>query len=298
MLIDVVIVCFNSDSTLLELCMASVRKSAAFAKVPVRIVLFDNGSSSPLNDDIVAGSDVRVIRSEQNLGFGMAANAAFRSSNGQQVLFLNPDAGLADAALSSLVRVSSVNPSALLVGWLEKENGSVQVDAFMLWIFSVSRLVRRKNYAAQLTRDSGEVVKVQKVSGGALFGYRGVLDRFGPFDERFFLYGEDADLSLRASKAGVELLAVRSAKVVHVGAASQKTYGVLVEKARSDAAIRLGAYHLNFFASLVQRLELAFITALGLLFSRTSSSSKRARWARMSEIARWGFARDCDRFSP
>ncbi|QCQ92556.1 glycosyltransferase [Rhodococcus sp. SGAir0479] len=295
--IDVVVVCFNSDVTLLRACLDSVRKSYADSGIRGRIVLVDNGSDERVGDSEVAEGCL-IRRVEQNLGFGSAANLGVEMSEADAVLILNPDAAIEPDGFSHMLRLIGGHPNAIFSGWLEK-GADVQVDAFMDWRFSTSRMIRRRRVAERLRQYANEdLVPVDKVCGGALFADRSVLLGLGPFDPRFFLYGEDADLSLRAKKAGLELLAAPPVVVSHVGAASQARYGELVERARADAAIRLGAYYCGRVTSLFQRFELAMVTLLGLLVGGRSSSSATARLARLREIRRWGFAADRPRFEP
>lgn len=295
--VDVVVVCFNSDMELLRACLESVRKSYAESGISGRIILVDNGS-----DERVGGSKIAegclMRRIDQNLGFGGAANLGVELSEAESVLILNPDASIEPGGLCHVARLVGGRQNALFSGWLEKDEG-IQVDAFMDWRFSTSRIIRRPRVARRLRQcASRDLVPVEKVCGGALFARRLDLLRFGPFDARFFLYGEDADLSVRAKKAGFELLAAPPVVVSHVGAASQARYGELVERARADAAIRLGAYYCGRAASLLQRFELAVVTLLGLLVGGRSSSSSKARLARLREIRRWGVSADRPRFDP
>ena len=259
-------------------------------------ILFDNGSSTVFVAP--AHWEVSVQRSEINLGFGAAMNQVMRASSAETTLLLNPDAELSVHALEAFHEAHNSYPYALLSGWLQKGE-LVQVDAMLNWIFSIDRLVRRRSYARYLKgRESELTVEVQKVCGGALFADSSLLRKYGPFDERFFLYGEDADLSRRARHDKVLLLAVPKARVLHAAASSQADHGELVERARADAAIRLGAYHLPIVLSWVQRVELGLVTLVGVLAPRTSSSTRLIRLSRFRELGMWKAKKERPAFSP
>lgn len=293
---DVIVVLFDTERELIDKCLSSIDRARRHAGIDGTTVLFDNGSTKDVS--VSPGPDHISRRSEINLGFGAAMNRAIKYSTAETVLLLNPDAELSTEALANFEYAHRAFPTALLGGWLQK-GSSVQVDAMLNWVFSVDRLARRRSYSRYLLEHEGTpVVAVQKVCGGALFASRELLQQYGPFDERFFLYGEDADLSRRASGDGVPLFAVPTARVLHAAASSQVHHGELVERARADAAIRLGAYHLPMFLSYVQRIELGLITLLGLLAPRTSSSTRMIRLARFREILAWGVKRDRPKFSP
>jgi hypothetical protein len=132
-----------------------------------------------------------------------------------------------------------------------------------------------------------QVIPVKKVSGGALFGDTAALKSLGPFDESFFLYGEDVDLSLRARRSGLPLTLVPNARVLHDAGYSQRTHAPLVERARCDAALRLIHGRWGRVGALAGIAELLPVTLLGMLKQNNSSHSARARAARFVELIRW-----------
>ncbi len=298
--VSVCIVLFHTDRTLVERCLASVDRAATYAGCGTEIVVVDNSS----NPELRAAFGDRVDRwlwTPENLGFGTAVNRGCAVARGTAMLLLNPDAELDEAALMHLRGAAQgfADREVLLGGWLH-QGDEVQIDAYLFWWTSVERRRTRKSFAARLRAAAGTpVFAVDKVCGGALFGDRALLRRLGPFDERFFMYGEDADLSVRARKSGVDLFVVPAARVGHAKASSQQHFSALVERARADAAIRIASYHRTRTAALVVRVDLMVVTVLGLLpgLGKTSGS-KQARIGRLRELQRWGLARDRPRLRP
>ncbi|AZS44860.1 N-acetylglucosaminyl-diphospho-decaprenol L-rhamnosyltransferase [Microbacterium oleivorans] len=296
--VTVAVVTFRTDHDLLDRCLTSARAASEASGLRIELVIIDNSVS----DELHAFKDKadRWIDMGENAGFARASNRALESSLGEFTLLLNPDAALEPTALRTLFDAGQAQPEALFCGWL-RAHGKTQVDAFMLWWTSLGRVLRRNAYRRYLdeTSATSALVEVQKVSGGALFGLTTLLRSLGPFDDRYFLYGEDVDLSVRARKAGIRRYAARDALVLHQASSSQAQHSQLVEAARADAAIRLNSYHLPRLVSFATRLEYAVMSAVGLLpgLGRTSGSAT-VRLARLAQIRRWGLKADLPRFDP
>jgi GT2 family glycosyltransferase len=251
------------------------------------ITIVENSDSAALSS-VAREFDADLVLAGSNLGFGKACNLALRRlPDDGLALFLNPDALLSPGCLAGLeAAILSSGGPVLVNGWLMKQ-GRVQVDAFLTWRFSLSRLLRRRSYGRYLESRGGEkYVAVQKVSGGALAGRVSSLRALGPFDESFFLYGEDDDLSRRALRDGYKLLAVPSLLIQHSGGGSSSGASAIVERARVDGTLRVCLNHGGRLIVLLSALELSVVTAVGLL-TMGSSSSRGARMARFSEIGRW-----------
>jgi N-acetylglucosaminyl-diphospho-decaprenol L-rhamnosyltransferase len=292
--LDVVIVHFHSDRDLLRRCLDSVAAAADRSGATVRVIFVNNGGTLPVHL-LPDGMLALPIATSGNIGFGSAVNLGVTAATAPSVLVLNPDAALDAGALAAFDAALSQSPDALFVGWMFRD-GRVERDSYIDWDFSSERLLKRALWT-DAPRDSG-LRPVEKVSGGALFARTDVLRRFGPFDERFFMYCEDADLSRRARRDGHPLFAVPAARVEHSGSASEASFHPLVEAARADGAIRVTALHRNRLVSLLQRAELASVTMLGLLRPRVDPDARRARRARFASLRRWRCRADAPRMDP
>lgn len=286
--ISVVIVTFFTPAEMLQSCVSSIRLSAEAADCESEVVCVENGRTDwSTNPEL--GLDV-CVATGMNVGFGRAANLGIGLAQGEIVLLLNPDATLLVGALRELLNaLESYHGHALVGAWILSHDSVLQVDAYFSWSSSLSRLARRARYRNYLlAHASDRVVSVEKVSGGALFATRACLRELGPFDETFFLYGEDDDLSRRASRSGLAVVACPAALVRHLGSYASSGHAALVERARVDATLRLLRLHHGPMATWAGILELSLVTFVGLLVpSRTSSASPVARRARFAEIRRW-----------
>jgi len=301
--VDVVVVLFDSDERLFRRCVDSVARAGARADVPVRLVLVDNGGRLPSLADL--GVPHVLLGSGANVGFGRAVNGALEQSAAPWTLLLNPDAALHVDGLSAFLAAAERRPAALLAGSMVGDDGVPDPDDVIDWDFCTERFLKRlrrrrsggRGVPSMSGRPHGGDVVVEKVTGGALFAATSVLRDLGPFDERFFLYCEDADLSRRAARSGVPLLRVAGCRVAHAGSASARSHALLVEVARADAAVRLTAYHRPLGISLLQRVELALATLVGAAVEK-DAARRRARLGRLSVLRRWGLRRDLEPLRP
>ena len=181
--------------------------------LPVEIVVVDNGSRPAQLDQLRAvvhtsPFDVELLELGTNTGFGPAANAGFRHwlANGLDtaswVALAPHDALPADGTLARLVDAAEARPHAGLA-CADVGDGHVPVV---------------DPYFGGLTMPGDERPGWQAVDyphGTLLIARRGCLDQIGLFDERYFAYCEEADLGLRARRAGWEVGLVRGVMVTN-----------------------------------------------------------------------------------
>ncbi len=298
--LTVCMVLFDPNVALLRQVISAARRAVRGAGLPCEFIFVQNGGHSLEVDKLTRFDGARVLTSGSNAGFGRAMNWAVAEAKTSYCLLLNPDATLDSGAVRALIDALP-NERRALVSPVMRSSGRVQVDAMTLWYSSAGRVLTRarKRRAIEKRMASSAEVPVEKVSGGALAAHTDHLRDLGPFDDRFFLYGEDADLSIRAAAAGYELIACAQAGIEHVGGESAARHGHLVEAARQDAALRLAAYHRPYLVALALRIEALLVAWAGMtLGSRTTSGSSAVRMARLPVIRRWGVRRDVPRFSP
>ncbi|NTW26710.1 MAG: glycosyltransferase family 2 protein [Candidatus Moranbacteria bacterium] len=207
----VVILNFNGALTL-PACLTSVFQS----DYPnFEIVIVDNdsrdGSFEQAKDKF---SRCHFIKNSENIGFSKGNNVGIRfalEKFADFVFVLNNDTIVEKATLSSLVKVAISNSDAGIISPLimNKNNASV-------W-FSGGKILWHKMKTLHLTeKTSGNSYSSQYLSGCAMLIKKEVFKKIGLFDERFFLYYEDTDFSLRASKAGFSLMIAPIAHIQHL----------------------------------------------------------------------------------
>ncbi len=234
----VVITAYGGDW--LRRCVASIR---AQQQLPSHIhVVVSHPRPVPLPSD---GPDLSIHHAAEAVHFAHAANLGLSYARGSDILLLNDDTALAPDALQALVaaRVEAgegiYQPRILL----DTPPGSDQVvDNTGHRLFFDGFNVARERGVARTRSRPPACGRVGGFSGAAVLLTQGMLETVGDFDASFEAFGEDLDLSLRATRCGFEIRFVDNATVIH-GLGS--SYGrvnpkkvFLVERNRVRAAIR------------------------------------------------------------
>jgi N-acetylglucosaminyl-diphospho-decaprenol L-rhamnosyltransferase len=220
-----VVVTWNSGHDV-ERLIGSVDR---FLSDDCRLLFVDNASSDDTVQKIRAASPVsRVLELHRNLGFAAANNIGVRAADTDVVVLLNPDTVMVDDTLAALAE-AALGERAFLAPRLLNEDGSVQVSAWaplaswesaLISIWPGTLLPRRLRARCEPWRFA-ESLPAGWISGACLAAGRDLLLEFGPFDERFVLYGEDGDLCVRGWLAGVpSISAADIARVIHLGGRS------------------------------------------------------------------------------
>jgi GT2 family glycosyltransferase len=250
--VSLILVSWNTRALTMG-CLASL--VAAPAALDFEIVLVDNGSSDGTAAAVrAAHPTVRIVNGDTNLGFAGGANLGAGAARGEFLLFLNTDTVVPVGAVDGLVAFAAENLNARLWGGRTvNSDGSVNLACCWarptLWsilcvsfglaaLFPCSLLFNPESYGGW-QRDS--IREVDIISGCFLLIQKKFFDRIGRFDERFFLYGEDAELCLRARRNGAKPLFTPSATIVHLGGASSRPEDMLTYlwSARLELAGRL-----------------------------------------------------------
>ena len=247
----VAIVNYNSADLVIEGMAGLTAELAGFAEGAVLVV--DN--ASPEGDgtrleaflaDFPDRDRVRLIRSPVNGGFAAGNNLAFAALRdlgwqADAVMLLNPDAMVRPGALHHLAAVLLERPAAGVVGAaLENEDGTVRPAAFRFP--SIMGEFARESVLGPVQRlwPTAEPVgtqpaRVDWVTGAAMMIRRSMLDAIGPMDEGYFLYFEETDFMLRATRAGWEVWHAPAARVYHRAGASTGIVGGQPRQGRMPA---------------------------------------------------------------
>jgi GT2 family glycosyltransferase len=218
----VVVVSFEARDSLLA-SLAALRTHASF---PLEIVVVDNASADGSADAVrAAHPEALVVANPENVGFARACNQGWRASRAPHVLFLNPDAEVTPGSVEVLVGLLESRPDVGAAGPLTRSaDGAIQVstgpDLALLAEGRQRRLVlgvaRREAPAlAEAEALHSREHEPPWVSGSCLVARRAALVAVSGFDERFFLYEEDADLCRRLRAAGWRVVFTPRAEVRH-----------------------------------------------------------------------------------
>ncbi len=186
------------------------------------LVVVDSLSSAGERTAVAALADAHgwaFVGLPGNPGFGAAVNAGVaraREDGAEQVVLLNPDATIDGAVLEALVRAAREDGDALVCPLVEDAAGGVWFAGGEL---DVADGVTR-------TRDVDVATAAHPwVTGACLAFSLALWDRVGGFDDRYFMYWEDIDLSARVRAAGGRVVVRRDLRAVHQVGGTQEGEG-------------------------------------------------------------------------
>jgi N-acetylglucosaminyl-diphospho-decaprenol L-rhamnosyltransferase len=225
----------------------------------VEVIVVENGSGDGIGKFIRKEFPwVHYIESDANLGFGKANNLAYEQAQSDYVLFLNPDTIANEKAiLHCLARIRDDPSIGVISAKLVMANGEMDVasrrsiptvwDGFcratgLSARFPGSRLFAGYNLT-YLSDD--ETYEVGSVNGAFMMCPRRALLRFGIFDERFFMYGDDLDLCYRCRKAGYKVVYDGRVKMIHLKGMSSAKESDKMSKAIFGATKQFYLKHFN-----------------------------------------------------
>ena len=239
MTLSIIIVSYNVKYYL-EQCLHSVW--AAARDIDTEVFVVDNcstdGSLAYLSRRFPQTDypNLHFIENTHNVGFGRANNQAAAQATGRYVLFLNPDTVLTDTTLTDCLAFADQHPELGALGVrMLKSNGQFAYEsrrglptpwtAFckmcgLCQLFPKSRLFGRY-YMRYLDATRPNAIEI--TSGAFMMAPRAALDRSGLFDEDFFMYGEDIDLSYRLIKNGFTNYYIPTPILHYKGESTQKS---------------------------------------------------------------------------
>lgn len=179
--------------------------------------------------------DVNFIWNAVNLGFAKANNLALEKAKGKYILFLNPDTILSEDSIEKTLQFFANNKSTGAIGIHMIDGSGIFLKeskrAFpspLTSLFKLSGLARlfprsqifARYYLGHLPENENHEVDV--LAGAFMMIPKKVLDETGNFDERFFMYGEDVDLSYRIQRAGYKNYYFTGSTIIHFKGESTK----------------------------------------------------------------------------
>lgn len=238
------------------------------------VTVVDN-SSLPETRQVVEACGGHYVDAGRNLGFGAAVNVALasleeRGLGRSDVLLLNPDAAISEAAIDELAEALHEQSDIACVAPSQTDPSGSRTERvewpfpspFASWLVALGmgRLDRRKGF----------------VIGSILLLNRAALDQVGGFDERFFLYAEETDWQRRAVGQGWRIRYVPEVKGTHVGAGTSSDEGVRSTLFHTSQLVYMRK-HFGFVGSAVNRAAVVVGSVLRMVVVR-GEPREAARW--------------------
>jgi GT2 family glycosyltransferase len=229
----------------IERCLESVRGE--------EVIVVDNGSSDGSAEALSQRTDIALIENDENLGFAMAVNQAYRQSRGELVLLLNSDVELMQGSVGTLVRFLRATPTAAGAAPLFVDpDGTPQPFHFRFPTFATTlanssslfrRLLpgseRRLRAYRMLDEDFSEPRPVPQPSASCLLLRRTSLPREQIFDEQFPIFFNDVQLARSLATRGHLLWVTPEAVVAHEAHASTSRLGATGRRQYLGSQIRM-----------------------------------------------------------
>lgn len=217
MTLSIIIVNYNVQHYL-QLCLDSV--FAAIQHIDAEVIVVDNASA----DDSVTMvktlfSKVKLIANDQNVGFSKANNIGVAAATGEYVCILNPDTVVGETVFEEVYAFAKAQPKHGIssVQFIDGTGHFLPESKRNLPTPKVSLQKLLGNgsgyYANHLQKDENGEVTV--LAGAFMFIKRSVYEEAGGFDERYFMYGEDIDLSYTIKQAGYTNHYIGKTSIIH-----------------------------------------------------------------------------------
>lgn len=230
---------------LLRACL----KSLPLAEAQTEIIVVEAASADG-SADMVRGEfpSVKLITSDENLGYTRGNNLGLRAATGRYLLILNPDTEVLAETLGRMLAYMDAHPRVGVLGpQLIFPDGSLQstrrrfpslLTGFLesTWAQPLAPRALLDHYYARDLADNA-IAEVDWVVGAALLVRREAYAQVGRLDEEFFMYSEELDWCKRIKAAGWQVVYFPEARIIH-------------HEARSSAQVP-AATHIRFNTSKV-----------------------------------------------
>lgn len=239
----------------LEQTLLSAQRAAR--RVPTELIVVDNNSQDGTEALVQTRfPDVKLHVNRQNTGFAKANNQGLEWATGQYILFLNPDTAVQEDTFERIVAFMDAHPNAGGLGvhmidgtgafLPESKRGFPSPLVAFYKTFGLSAIFPRSRRFGEYHLgylDERQTHKVPVLSGAFLLAPRAVLDKVGVWDEAFFMYGEDIDLSYRIVEGGYDNYYLADTSIIHYKGESTKKGSLNYVKTFYEAMIIFARKH-------------------------------------------------------
>jgi GT2 family glycosyltransferase len=231
--VSVIIVNYNVRY-FIEQAIVSVKKAAKHLQI--EIIVVDNNSSDTSVEMIKHKfPDVQLIVNKENVGFGRANNQGIQIAKGEYILLLNPDTVLQENTLETCINFIEKTSGCGALGvkmidgkgnFLPESKRALPTPKVAFYKMSgLAALFPRSRTFGQYHLgylDKNENHEVEVLSGAFMFFRGELLHQIGGFDEDYFMYGEDIDLSFQVIKQGYKNYYIADTSIIHYKGESTK----------------------------------------------------------------------------
>jgi N-acetylglucosaminyl-diphospho-decaprenol L-rhamnosyltransferase len=288
--ISIITINWNSGGQLRE-CLEAIVKSDCQKFKLDKVVIVDNASTdASLNGLEQLDLPIQIIENSVNQGFGAACNQGAAVCNSDYLLFLNPDARVSEDSIdrSASFMAESLAQKVGVVGvQLVDERGKIQRSCARfpsptnLWcsILGIDKLVKSKLTSYMMTEwHHDNTQRVDHVMGAFYLIRADLFASLQGFDENFFVYFEDLDLSYRVHKAGWSSHYLADTRSFHKGGGTSEKIKATRLFYSQRSRILYGYKHFSWFqATAIALATLTIEPLIRIGFSLLKLSATQAK---------------------
>lgn len=230
--VSIIVVNYEVEEELIA-CIFSIVNSKP--KTSIEIIVVDNDGKSKLKSKLKNFDQVKYIRSQRNLGYSGGNNLGAKYASGEYLFFLNPDTLVIDNVIEQLYKFIKPSKSIGIASPLLVDNQLIPfktqsrkeltpLNAIYSFSFLRKFFPKKNIYNDDFFKywDKKISLEVDTVPGAALIISKKLFDKIDGFDENFFLYFEENDLSKRIKSLGYKQFIYPKSKIIHTIGQSTK----------------------------------------------------------------------------
>ena len=239
--LSIIILSYNTEQLTRDCLGALVASITPYSTIGFEIIVVDNASSDGSaamleqfkSSHVVPNLSIQVILNKENEGFPKGNNRGVRASTGEYVLFLNSDVMVADIHWTEVLQYMAEHPNVgALTVKVNLPTNTIDPASHRgfptIWnsFTYYSGLEKVSKYLPFLSKSFGgyhlihhslnHIHEIDSPSGAFYLMRRSLFDEIGGFDEEFFMYGEDLDLSFRIKEQGYKIIYYPKYTVLHL----------------------------------------------------------------------------------
>ncbi|MFA9238577.1 MAG: glycosyltransferase family 2 protein [Candidatus Paceibacteria bacterium] len=260
---DIITVNWNSGTQIKE-CINSIQKAEFSNCILNKIVVVDNDSndnSLQIVEDLNY-EKLEIIKNSDNFGFGKACNIGAKNSQSDFILFLNPDAMVYEDTFNKLFEYIEKNDTKdVAVYGVQLIGDDKIVQRNCAKVPSLSNFINRSLGLNKLNSklfpsytmenwDHLDTRKVDQVMGSFFMIKRDVFEKLNGFDERFFVYYEELELSKRIKDIGYKTIFVSESQAYHKGGGTSEQVKAKRLFYNTRSRLIYGFKHFGFYKGL------------------------------------------------
>ena len=216
MKLSIIIPNYNGQKYLKD-CLDSLSKQS-FKEFDTIVV--DNASKDGSCEFMIKNYyEIKLISFKENYGFSKAVNEGIKASNSKYVVLLNNDTEVDKFWLENLINCIEKDEKIFsccskMIRYSERDKIDDAGDEYNIlgWAY-------KRGDGASINKYDNDFEVFSSCAGAAIYR-KSVFNEIGYFDESFFAYMEDVDISFRAKIYGYKNMYCSSAKVYHIGSAT------------------------------------------------------------------------------